>query len=116
MGDIHHLFPTGYLAENGINDRVEYSQVANFVVLETPINIRIGKLSPRAYMARVIDQVASNVPDLGEIIDPEDLLRNLAENAVPSNFSELTVEDYPAFLDERRRAMALRVRDFYRSL
>lgn len=65
-GDIHHLFPKGYLADHGVVDRVEQNQVANFVVLETPINIRIGKLAPSDYMARVEAQLGSDGGDLGE--------------------------------------------------
>lgn len=115
-GDLHHLFPKAYLAEHGVVDRVDQNQVANMVVLETPINIRIGKLPPHAYMARVNQQVDGGVPDLGEIVVSEDLARNLVENAVPASLAAGDVSDYRVFLERRRTQMALAIRDFYQKL
>lgn len=43
MGDVHHVFPREYLKQKGITDRAKYNQVANYVYLDTQINISIGK-------------------------------------------------------------------------
>lgn len=48
-GDIHHIFPKQYLVDNGY-DKHEYNQVANYAYLDTPINIKIGKKSPKEYL------------------------------------------------------------------
>jgi hypothetical protein len=116
MGDIHHLFPKAFLADAGIVDRVEQNQVANLVVLETPINIRVGKRAPSVYMARVSAQIESGDLDLGEITDRSDLALNLKESAVPSSLSSGSVESYPAFLQERRVLMSQAIQKFYRKL
>lgn len=115
-GDIHHLVPKNYLTKNGFPDRSDYNQVANYVLTETPINIRISNRPPAEYMAEVEQQIASGQVTLGEITDTHDLEANLRENAVPAHFAEVTAASYPSFLQERRRLMAAYVRDYYQVL
>jgi hypothetical protein len=116
MGDLHHIFPKQYLIDHGINDRVDHTQVGNLVILETPINIRIGKLAPGDYMTRVAQQIESGTPDLGDITTLGDLERNLDENAIPRDLSTMDVSNYRQFLESRRLLISMRIRDFYRSL
>ena len=40
-GDIHHIFPKKYLQNNGVNNRKDYNQIANFVYTQSEINIKI---------------------------------------------------------------------------
>jgi hypothetical protein len=40
-GDIHHVFPRGYLKKHGMT-RGRYNQIANYVYMQSEINIRIG--------------------------------------------------------------------------
>ncbi|WP_109687529.1 DUF1524 domain-containing protein [Branchiibius hedensis] len=115
-GDIHHIVPKDYLQKNGYPDRADYNQVANFALTETSINISISNKPPSIYMAEVDEQVASGILRLGEIVDAEDLARNLQENAVPLSVREATAGSYPEFLDQRRKLMAGTIRDFYRAL
>lgn len=115
-GDIHHLVPKDYLVRSGITDRRDYNQVANFALTETPINLAIGNEAPAAYMARVRNQIAGGGLDIGEITDPDDLQRNLRENAIPDGFEQVTAETYDGFLISRRKHMAEIVRDYYQQL
>lgn len=115
-GDIHHIVPKDYLQKNGYPDRADYNQVANFALTETSINISISNKPPSVYMAEIDEQVASGILRLGEIVDAEDLARNLQENAVPLSVREATAGSYPEFLDQRRKLMAGTIRDFYRAL
>lgn len=115
-GDIHHVVPKDYLAKNGFPDRGDYNQVANYVLTETPINIRIGNRSPENYMAEVSAQIASGDLTLGELNSGDDLRRNLIENAIPEEIDSVTAADYPSFLDLRRKLMARYIRDYYQSL
>ncbi|KAA6435965.1 DUF262 domain-containing protein [Agrococcus sediminis] len=116
QGDIHHLFPKAYLTSSGINDRTLLNQVANYVVTETPVNIRIGELSPSAYMERVVAQLETETPDIGAIRSREQLDHNFRANAVPLELAEFGADRYLEFLELRRRTMADRVRGFYESL
>jgi hypothetical protein len=67
-------------------------------------------------MAELDKQVESGILGLGEIVDAEDLARNLAENAMPSYLAEVTAGSYREFLGERRRLMAAVIRDHYQTL
>jgi len=115
-GDIHHIVPKDYLQKNGYPDRGDYNQVANFALAETSINISISNKPPAEYMAVVESQIHSGALKLGEIADARDLARNLKENAVPANLTEVTAASYPEFLAERRKLMAAVIRDYYQTL
>jgi hypothetical protein len=116
MGDIHHLFPKAYLQANGVNDRSDHNQIANYVLAETPVNIRIGKLAPAEYGARVRAQIEAGTPDIGDITTEEELLANFRSSGVPESLLGAVAADYPAFLIERRKQMAALLRDYYFSL
>ncbi|MCG7429844.1 GmrSD restriction endonuclease domain-containing protein [Dermacoccus nishinomiyaensis] len=115
-GDIHHIVPKAYLQAHGVTDRRDYNQVANFALTETSVNISIGKRSPAEYMGMVDEQIATGVLKLGELTDADDLARNLAENAIPANIRDVSVDDYESFLAERRQLMAQAVRLYYEGL
>ncbi|MEN3121172.1 DUF262 domain-containing protein [Janibacter sp. LM] len=115
-GDIHHIVPKDYLQKNGFPDRGDYNQVANFALTETSINISISNKPPAAYMAEVERQIETGVLVLGEISSAEDLARNLVENAVPAGLGDVTADNYREFLTERRKRMAVVIRDYYRRL
>lgn len=115
-GDIHHIVPKDYLQKNGYPDRSDYNQVANYALTETAINISISNRPPAEYMAALEAQIATGRLTLGEILDAEDLSRNLRENAVPPDLSSVMAASYLEFLTERRRMMAAAIRDYYQEL
>lgn len=115
-GDIHHIVPKDYLQKNGYPDRADYNQVANFALTETPINISISNKPPMVYMADIRKQIESGTLTLGEITDPEDLERNLRENAIPGDLDNVTAGNYMEFLTERRSLIARVVRRHFDSL
>ena len=51
-GDIHHIFPKEYLKENGFEKNKD-NQEANYVYLDRPVNISIGKKSPKDYLTEL---------------------------------------------------------------
>ncbi|WP_331280837.1 MULTISPECIES: GmrSD restriction endonuclease domain-containing protein [Microbacterium] len=67
VGDIHHVVPKNYLIKQGLNDRSDYNQIANFALTETPINIAIKDKAPGDYMSLIDAQIADGVLRLGEI-------------------------------------------------
>lgn len=115
-GDIHHIFPKDYLMKNGIGNKQMYNQIANFVMLQTEINIKVSNKSPNEYMGQVIEQCNGQENVYGLISSMEDLNRNLAENAVPKEFINMTFENYQEFLAKRRVLMANKIKEFYYSL
>lgn len=115
-GDIHHIFPKDYLMKNGIANKQMYNQIANFVMLQTEINIKVSNKSPNEYMGQVIEQCNGQENVYGLISNMEDLNKNLEENAVPKEFINMTFENYQEFLAKRRVLMANKIKDFYYSL
>jgi hypothetical protein len=67
-------------------------------------------------MAWLDGQIGTGTLKLGEITQRDDLVTNLAENAIPEFIHEVTAENYPAFLEARRQLMAQMIRDYYLSL
>lgn len=105
-GDIHHIFPKKYLQRNGIDNRKDYNQIANYVYTQSEINIKIKDDAPCDYMARMKQQVSGEGSFYGGISSMEDLEANLAENCVPIEFMGMDVFDFQVFLDMRRTLMA----------
>lgn len=115
-GDIHHVVPKNYLQANGVNDRSLYNQVGNFALTETAINIAISNKPPQEYLGIVRSQFGDGTLKLGELNSPEDLQRNLEENALPLNLEDVTVDSYKDFLMARRQLMARKIQEYYESL
>ena len=115
-GDVHHIFPKDYLQKNGKDNRSIYNQIANFAMLQTEINIQIGKKAPNEYMKAIIDQCNGQENKYGAINDLGDLKRNMAENCIPESFINMTIDNYDEFLRERRRLMAQKLKEYYKIL
>jgi hypothetical protein len=115
QGDVHHIYPKDYLKKQGLS-RTMYNQVANLVYMQTETNIAISNSPPPEYFSRAVRQCESKKPDLGAIIDRDDLERNLSENAIPVEVLNGTLMDYNEFLERRRKLIAQKMRLYYESL
>lgn len=115
-GDIHHLFPKKYLQNNGLNVRGEYNQVANYALTQSEINIRIKDAAPNVYMSDILKQIERKEPTIGGIVDMDELKETLKQNCIPEEFVNYDVNDYKSFLEQRRRLMAQKIKEFYFSL
>lgn len=114
-GDIHHLFPKKYLVNNGLKKN-RYNQIANYVFLQQEINVKISNDAPNIYMKKVLQQCETKEAVYGGITDIELLKQNLKENCIPDGFENMKFEDYDRFLQERRKLMAQKIRQYYQSL
>lgn len=114
-GDIHHLFPKNYLTKHSI-PQAQNNQIANYVFLQQEINIKIGDKAPDAYMKEVYEQCCTKQPVYGCITDEDELRRNLTQNCIPDGFESMSIGDYDRFLEERRKLMAQKIRNYYFSL
>lgn len=101
---------------NGITNKQMYNQIANFVMLQTEINIKVSNKSPNEYMGQVMEQCNGQENIYGLISNMEDLNKNLEENAVPKEFINMTFENYQEFLAKRRVLIANKIKEFYYSL
>ena len=115
-GDIHHLFPKKYLQNNGHNLRNDYNQIANYVMTQSEINIRIKDDAPNVYMKKVLDQIDNQDPYIGAITTKEGLEESFKQNCIPEEFVNYTVNHYFDFLHKRRYLMAQKIKEYYFSL
>lgn len=114
-GDIHHLFPKDYLKKNGL-DRSKYNQIANYVYMQSEINIKVGNKPPNDYFNMIITQMQENNQQVSGIATNHELLTNLNMNAIPEDIIQMNVEDYHDFLIARRKLMAQKIKAYYHSL
>ncbi len=114
-GDIHHLFPRDYLKKNGL-DRSKYNQIANYVYMQSEINIKVGNKPPRDYFELIKTQIADNNRQLSGLSTEQEILGNLKMNCVPAEIMEMSFDDYSGFLIQRRKLMANKIKEYYFSL
>ena len=115
-GDIHHIFPKQYLVDNGF-DKHDYNQVANYAYLDTPINIKIGKKSPKVYLNEALDAIRGAQDTSFKSIKSEaEFYQNLEDNSIPASILEMDHTSYQDFLEARRAKMTELIRKYYYSL
>jgi hypothetical protein len=114
-GDIHHIFPREYLKSKGLG-RSKYNQIANYVYMQTEINIKVGKKSPNVYFKEIQEQVENSSTRYGGIKDTKDLRHNLRSNCIPLKIFEMDINSYDEFLKMRRKLMAEKIQSYYQSL
>ena len=114
-GDIHHLFPKDYLKRNGF-ERNKYNQIANYVYMQQEINIKVGNKAPDTYLSLLIENFTNNKNKFSGIKNHEELIKNFEMHCIPRSIINSKFSDYEDFLHERRKLMALKIKDYYFSL
>jgi hypothetical protein len=114
-GDIHHLFPKDYLKKNGL-DRSKYNQIANYVYMQSEINIKVGNKPPKDYFEILKSQMVDNNQQVSGLANDQQLLENLKMNCVPIEIQQMNIDDYNDFLILRRKLMATKIKEYYHSL
>lgn len=114
-GDIHHLFPKDYLKKNGL-DRRQYNQIANYVYMQSEINIKVGNKPPKDYFEVVKTQMLNGNQQVSGLSNEQQLFDNLKMNCVPTEIKEMSIDDYNDFLTLRRKLMANKIKKYYFSL
>lgn len=124
-GNVHHIFPKNYLVKNGFK-KSDYNQVANYAFTEQQINIKLGNLAPKDYMAKVVDEIKAkeiaikdNKPyesEYSSIKSQDVLIDNKALNCIPESLDTSDYTHYNDFLSQRRQLMAQKIKAFYLGL
>lgn len=110
--DVHHIFPKKHLKGKGLS-RGYYNQIANFVLAQSEINVAIGDKPPEKYFAELAEQTRGGKKKYGGIIDASELRSNLCANCIPQTMIDGQTPEYDAFLEERRRLMALKIKNWF---
>jgi hypothetical protein len=114
-GDIHHLFPKDYLKKSGLG-RGDYNQIANYVYMQSEINIKVGNKAPKDYFGLIRNQIMDDQREVSGLRNESELISNLEMNCVPADIMTMEIEDYSEFLNQRRMLMAQKIKAFYFSL
>ncbi len=114
-GDIHHLFPKDYLKKNGL-DRSKYNQIANYVYMQSEINIKVGNKPPIDYFEIITTQMQANNKQVSGLSTENELLDNLKMNCIPVELMQMNIENYNDFLMLRRKLMANKIKEYYLTL
>lgn len=114
-GDIHHLFPKDYLKKNGLGRR-QYNQIANYVYMQSEINIKVGNKPPKEYFETVKTQMLNGNQQVSGLSNEQQLIDNLKMNCVPTEIQEMNIDDYNDFLILRRKLMSTKIKEYYHSL
>ena len=114
-GDIHHLFPKDYLKKQGL-DRWKYNQIANYVYMQSEINIKVGNKPPKGYFELILNQIQENNTSVSGISSEMELFDNLKQNCVSAEIVNMEINDYQHFLTMRRKLMAEKIKNYYHSL
>ena len=101
----YQILPKAYLAKCGYKTREIYGQVANLTYISKETNDIIRKKSPVDYKE-----------DLEKAIGIEKIRTSLKENGLAETIFTANETDVIQILDDRRRQMALEIRDFYKTL
>lgn len=114
-GDIHHLFPRDFLKKNGL-ERGKYNQIANYVYMQSEINIKVGNKPPKDYFALIHQQMAEDNRLVSGLSTEQELLDNLKASCIPAEIITMGIDDYNDFLVARRKLMAQKIKEYYFSL
>ena len=114
-GDLHHIFPKAYLKEK-FGSRKDYNQISNLVYTQSEINLAIKDKAPSKYFGEVREQCNSGKSAYGGIASLDSLEENMRQNCIPKSVFEMSLDDYPEFLAQRRRLMAEKIRNYYKNM
>lgn len=114
-GDIHHVFPKDYLKQHGSKPK-DYNQIANYVPMQTEINISVGNKAPHVYFNELQEQCNNGKRKYGNIDSLDELKANLEAHCIPQSVMEMDSSNFVEFLLARRKLMAQKLKRFYFSL
>ena len=114
-GDVHHIFPKSYLKKNGFQ-KGRYNQIANYVMMQSEINIAIGDKAPKLYFSEIIKDCKNGKSQYRAINDLEELKSNFKMHCIPDGIENWTFDEYNNFLAERRKLISNKIKDYYKKL
>jgi hypothetical protein len=115
-GDVHHIFPKQYLIDHNF-DKSKYNQEGNFAFIDRPVNISIGKKSPKEYLLEAKNRCLNGDENSSGLINNIDkFYANLETNCVPTETVDMDYTSYDEFLEKRRKMMANKIKKYYYSL
>ena len=91
-----------------------YNQIANFVLVQSEINIGIGDKAPEAYFAEFAEQCDGGPERYGGITEPEEMRANLRMSCLSERLLNGDIQEFDGFLEQHRKLMAQKNQDLLR--
>jgi hypothetical protein len=113
--DVHHVFPKNFLKSQGLS-KGQYNQIANFVLIQSEINIAIGDRAPGQYFSELAVQCRGGAKKYGGITTETELHANYRMHCLPDSISTGNIPSYDHFLEERRKLMAIKIKTWFEAL
>ena len=113
--DVHHLFPRNHLKGQGAA-KGRYNQIANYALAQQEINIAIGDKAPAVYFQELAAQCNGGKKKYGGISNLDEMKQNFAMNCIPEAMMNGSALDYDAFLEQRRKLMAVKMQTYFKTL
>jgi hypothetical protein len=92
------------------------SRFANFVLAQNEINIAVGDRAPAVYFRELAEQCVGGTKKYGGITNLDEMQFNLRMNCLPDSLLEGAVPAYDDFLEQRRKLMALKIKQWFEVL
>jgi Uncharacterized conserved protein (DUF2081). len=81
--------------------------------MQSEINIAIGDKAPAEYFSKLIEHCNNGSTAFGAITDIDEMKENFKTHCVPDKMVNKTIEHYDEFLQERRRLIATKIKNYY---
>lgn len=114
-GDVHHLFPKNYLKKNNLT-KGKYNQIANYVMMQSEINIAIKDRAPSEYFAELLSHCKNGKAAYGAISEYDEMLENFKTHCIPIGMEDKNIEHYEEFLVTRRKLMSEKIKNYFLKL
>lgn len=113
--DVHHVYPRQHLKSQNMT-KGTYNQIANYVVAQSEINIAIGAKPPAVYFQELADQSNGGLKKYGGITDLDEMRKNFEMNCLPLSMLDGDIQEFSAFLEDRRKLMSLKIKRWFELL
>lgn len=114
-GDVHHLFPRSYLKKYDLT-KGKYNQIANYVMMQSEINIAIADQAPQDYFSQLNEQCVLGQAAYGGITTLDEMRVNFTTHCIPEGMEQMDIDGYEEFLHKRRLLMADKIRHYYQNI
>jgi hypothetical protein len=113
--DVHHVHPKNYLKSQG-RGRVEYNEVADFLLAQSETSIAMGDKPPEKYFAELVARCDVDKKKHAGIRCPPELKANPRVHYLPLSLLDGAVLGCDVFLAERRTLVAKKIGDWFEVL
>lgn len=108
------LFTKAYLQKHNV--RADATELANMVFLDKDVKAALKRKAPNEYGDSLLECCEKKIPIGKEVLTEDELLDNMRENCIPKTIFTMETSQFPLFLEVRRKLIAEKIKQYYKSL